>query len=49
MFLGLTNMESMREATINMLVFTFHLLGGKLGVLLSHHKVLNRMGSRLRL
>jgi hypothetical protein len=24
-------MESMKEATINMLVFTFHLLGGKIG------------------
>jgi hypothetical protein len=28
MFLGLIDMESMKEGTINMLVFTFHLLGG---------------------
>jgi hypothetical protein len=31
MFLGLTNIEYMREVTINMLVCTFHLLGGKIG------------------
>jgi hypothetical protein len=34
----------MREGTPNMLALTFHLLGGKLDVLLSHHKVLNWMG-----